>query len=118
MSIQLQQVNESFSVSAQLALQDIQVLAEKGVKSIICNRPDGEAADQINVTEFEAAAAAAGLEMVYLPVLPGHFDSEDVDAFLSAMEHLPAPVHAYCRTGTRSITLWALYQRRLGVPAT
>jgi sulfide:quinone oxidoreductase len=117
MSMQLQQVNESFSVSAQLALQDVQVLAEKGVKSVICNRPDGEAADQINVTEFETAAAAAGLEMVYLPVLPGHFDSENVDAFLSAMERLPAPIHAYCRTGTRSITLWALYQRRLGVPA-
>ena len=35
---------------------------------------------------------------------------------LSAFERLPKPLHAYCRTGTRSISLWALYQRRLGVP--
>jgi sulfide:quinone oxidoreductase len=40
-----------------------------------------------------------------------------VDDFLAAIERLPKPVHAYCRTGTRSMTLWSLYQQRLGVPA-
>jgi len=116
MSMELKRVNESFSVSAQVNEDDLASLAAAGVKSLICNRPDGEAADQPNVTEIESAAAALGMSLVYLPVVPGDFSARDVDGFLAAMERLPAPVHAYCRTGTRSITLWSLYQHRLGVP--
>ena len=116
MTMEIKKVNDEFSVSEQIGLEHVKVLAEQGYKSLICNRPDGEAADQVNVTEFEVAAAEAGLEMVYLPVASGKFEAEDVSGFLSAMERLPKPIHAYCRTGTRSITLWALYQQRLGVP--
>lgn len=117
MTIEIKKINNEFSVSEQVSLEDVKMLAAQGVKSLICNRPDGEAADQINVTEIEVAAGDAGLEMFYLPVVSGNFEAEDVSGFLAAMERLPKPVHAYCRTGTRSITLWALYQRRMGVPA-
>jgi sulfide:quinone oxidoreductase len=116
MSVEIKDVNEEFSVSAQIDLDDLKQLAQRGVKSVICNRPDGEAADQINVTEIEAAADELGMEMVYLPVVSGKFSDQDVSDFLSAIERLPKPTHAYCRTGTRSITLWTLYQRRLGIP--
>lgn len=116
MTMELKRVNEAFSVSSQLNEDEVRALASQGVKSLICNRPDGEAADQPNVTEIESAAADVGMTVTYLPVVSGNFTSEDVDGFLSAMERLPGPIHAYCRTGTRSITLWALYQRRLGVP--
>ena len=116
MTVEIQQVSENFSVSAQLGLADVQALAEQGIKSLICNRPDGEGADQVNVTEIESAAADAGMETVYLPVVSGNFEAGDIDAFRAAMDRLPSPIHAYCRTGTRSITLWALYQRRLGTP--
>ena len=54
--------------------------------------------------------------MAYQPVISGKVTALDVDQFLSHMEQLPGPVHAYCRTGTRSMTLWGLYQLRLGVP--
>ena len=116
MTVQVQQVSDTFSVSPQLSPADVQTLAEQGIKSLICNRPDGEGADQVNVTEIETAATAVGMETVYLPVVSGNFEARDIDAFRAAVERLPSPVHAYCRTGTRSITLWALYQRRLGTP--
>ena len=116
MTVQIQQVSDTFSVSPQLSPADVQTLAEQGIKSLICNRPDGEGADQVNVTEIETAATAVGMETVYLPVVSGNFEARDIDAFRAAVERLPSPVHAYCRTGTRSITLWALYQRRLGTP--
>jgi sulfide:quinone oxidoreductase len=58
MSAEIQVINDEFSVSAQINLEDLQPLAERGVKSLICNRPDGEAADQINVT---VGAGAAGI---------------------------------------------------------
>ncbi len=115
MSFEIKQITDEFSVSAQINAEDLRQLAESGVKSLICNRPDGEAADQVNFTEIEAAARELGMESAYLPVVSGKFSDQDVSDFLSAMERLPRPTHAYCRTGTRSITLWSLYQRRLGV---
>ncbi len=116
MSVEIKAVTDRFSVSSQVDLGDVKTLADRGVKSLICNRPDGEAADQINVTEVEAAAAELGMAVTYLPVISGEFDDASVAGFVAAMERLQQPIHAYCRTGTRSITLWALYQRRLGVP--
>lgn len=111
---EVKQVSKEFSVSAQITADEVRGLAEKGVRSLICNRPDGEGADQPNVTEIETAATEAGMVLAYLPVISGKFSGKDVSDFLAALQRLPAPVHAYCRTGTRSITLWALGQRRLG----
>jgi len=111
---EIKQLTDQFSVSAQLSADDLGSLAERGVRGLICNRPDGEGADQPNVAEIEAAAAEAGIALAYLPVISGQVSAKDVSDFLAALQRLPAPVHAYCRTGTRSITLWALGQRRLG----
>ena len=115
MALEIKQLNDAFSVSSQISTEDVKALADRGVKSLICNRPDGEAADQVNVSEIEAAAEEVGVEVRYLPVIPGKFSDQDIDGFLAAYESMDKPIHAYCRTGTRSITLWSLYQRRLGV---
>ena len=50
------------SCREQIAPADIAALAAAGFRSIICNRPDGEGADQPVFAEIEAAARAAGLE--------------------------------------------------------
>jgi sulfide:quinone oxidoreductase len=44
----------------------------------------------------------------YLPVTAGKVQDEDAEAFGEALTELPGPVLAYCRTGTRSATLWSL----------
>jgi sulfide:quinone oxidoreductase len=65
------------------------------------------------------AAARHGLEVRYVPVVSGNLTDADVAAFRAAMLDLPAPSLAFCRTGTRSITLWALSQSgHLSVDAT
>lgn len=117
MSTEIKTVTDHFSVSSQIAPEDIAQLAASGVRSIICNRPDGEAGDQPNVAEIESAAEAAGLRLVYQPVVSGQFTDADVDTFNAYLEALPAPTHAYCRTGTRSITLWGLAAKHRGEPA-
>ncbi len=114
MTADIKQLTEQFSVSAQLTADEVKALANRGIKSLICNRPDGEAADQPNVAEIDTAASEAGIELAYLPVEPGQFSGKDVSDFLAALQRLPSPVHAFCRTGTRSTTLWALTQRRMG----
>ncbi len=115
MSINVIKVNEEFSVSPQIRLEDIDTLAGTGVRSLLCSRPDGEANDQPTFAEIEATARRAGLQVAHVPVISGKVNEENVDDFLAAFEALDKPVHAFCRTGTRSMTLWSLYQRRLGV---
>ncbi|EAQ99121.1 bifunctional protein tyrosine phosphatase family protein/NAD(P)/FAD-dependent oxidoreductase [Congregibacter litoralis] len=115
MSLQLIPVSESFSVSTQVTAADIPTLVEAGVKSLICNRPDGEANDQPTITEIRTAAEGAGLKIAYVPIVSGKFTPADVADFSSALSQMEAPVHAFCRTGTRSITLWSLHQRAQGV---
>ncbi|MDJ0683213.1 MAG: TIGR01244 family sulfur transferase [Alphaproteobacteria bacterium] len=108
--MELKTVNDTFSVSPQIAPGDVAGLAEQGFRSIICNRPDGEGADQPSFEEIRVEAEKAGLEAHYLPVVSGQVGDEDAAEFDAALERAPKPTLAYCRTGTRSITLWALGQ--------
>lgn len=108
--MQINKVTNYVSVSPQIQPEDVKTLAELGVKSIICNRPDGEDPDQPNYIEIEAEAEKYGLKSVYLPVVSGKVSDEDADKFKVHLRELPTPLLAYCRSGTRSITLWSLVQ--------
>lgn len=103
-------INERISVAPQIRPQDLAEIAQQGFRSVICNRPDGEGADQPVFEEIEAAAMKLGLEASYLPIVAGKVRDEDADDFGKLMEELPKPILAYCRTGTRSATLWSLSQ--------
>ncbi len=103
-------IHAQLSVSPQISAADVATLAQAGFKSIICNRPDGEAGDQPSHQEIEAAAVAAGLNFRYLPAETGKVQDEHGTQFGELMQALPGPVLAYCRTGTRSTTMWALSQ--------
>ncbi|MCI4666411.1 MAG: bifunctional protein tyrosine phosphatase family protein/NAD(P)/FAD-dependent oxidoreductase [Neomegalonema sp.] len=103
-------VAKNVSVSGQLAPAEVATLKEGGYRSIICNRPDGEGADQPNFEEVDAAARALGMETRYLPIKSGMATDADAQAFGQALLELPGPVLAYCRSGARSATLWSLSQ--------
>ncbi|WP_420003909.1 TIGR01244 family sulfur transferase [Arenibacterium sp. LLYu02] len=110
--MELKRISPDLSVSPQVMPTDIPAIKAAGFRSIICNRPDGEGADQPSFTEVEIAATRAGIEMRYLPITAGIVRDEDTVAFGQALRDLPGPTLAYCRTGTRSATLWALSQAR------
>jgi sulfide:quinone oxidoreductase len=103
----LKPLSASLSVSPQIAPSDVAAIAAAGFKSVICNRPDGESADQPLYAEVEKAASAAGLRARYVPVVSGKVSDADAAAFKVAIEVLPKPILAYCKSGTRSATLWA-----------
>ncbi|MBX2836294.1 MAG: TIGR01244 family phosphatase [Gammaproteobacteria bacterium] len=106
----VKRLSDKLSLSGQIQLGDVAKLAELGFRSIICNRPDGEGADQPTIDEIKSAGESAGLEVRYLPMVPGQVSDGDVALFGKAMRELPKPTLAYCRTGTRSATLWSLSQ--------
>ncbi len=111
----IRKVNDGFAVAEQLSVSDVADLAAQGVKSLICNRPDGEVAGQPSYAEIAAAAQQQGMSIRHVPIVSGQFGPTDVQAFADALAELPQPIIAYCRTGTRSINLWALVQGGKGM---
>lgn len=98
------------SVAPQIAVSDIRSLAEQGFRSVICNRPDAESPDQPLWQEVEQRAREQGLAVAYLPVTTGKVTLEQGREFGELLSGMPQPVLAYCRSGTRSATLWAIAQ--------
>ncbi|SMF75588.1 sulfide:quinone oxidoreductase [Tistlia consotensis] len=101
-------ISPFLSVSPQILPSDLGTLAAHGFKTIVNNRPDGEGEDQPAGAEIEQAAKAVGLAYHALPVVSGKVTDADVEAFAKIMAEVRGPVFAFCRTGTRSTTLWAL----------
>lgn len=112
--MEIRKISHNLSVSPQITPADFAELRMAGFRSVICNRPDGEGADQPTFAEIEKAAEAAGLEARYIPIVSGKVSDADAVTFDTALQELPGPVLAYCRTGTRSTTLWALAEGARG----
>ena len=104
----IQALTPNLSVAGQILASDIPSIAKAGFQSIICNRPDGEGADQPGFGEIAQAAQQAGLQVRYLPVESGKVTQAHGTDFGKLMDELPKPVLAYCRSGMRSTTLWRL----------
>jgi sulfide:quinone oxidoreductase len=106
----IRRLTPELSVSPQIVPADVPALQAAGYRALICNRPDGEGNDQPLFSEIEEAARACGIEAHYLPAESGKVSDGQGGEFGALMALLPKPVLAYCRTGMRSTTMWALSQ--------
>jgi len=112
MSTPFNRLSDSFAVSPQLAPQDMAAVAQAGYRSVIINRPDGEGGEQQPLSaDVMQAARQAGLTIVYQPVVSGAMTDQDVVRFKQLLAELPAPVLAYCRSGTRCTNLYQASQK-------
>jgi len=100
----------ALSVAPQLSEAEVARAAREGFRAIIDNRPDGEESGQLSAADMERLAATHGMGFAHVPTVPGKIGDEDVARMAAAIARLDGPVLAYCRTGTRSVTLWALSQ--------
>ncbi|HWV19588.1 MAG TPA: TIGR01244 family sulfur transferase [Devosia sp.] len=106
----LKRINDHVSVSGQISPEDVATLKSLGFVAIVNNRPDGESPDQPAGAEIEAAAKAAGLAYHAIPLGREGVNAELVDKTKAVIEGSDGPVFCFCRSGTRSTTLWALSQ--------
>jgi uncharacterized protein (TIGR01244 family) len=107
-------ITDTVHVAPQIFVADVAEAARMGVKLIINNRPEEESDDQTPGAEIEAAARAAGLDYVAIPVTHAGFSEPQVKAMADALESADGSVLAYCRSGTRSTLLWALAEASQG----
>jgi uncharacterized protein (TIGR01244 family) len=106
-------VTDDFSTAPQISVADVAEAARLGFTTIINNRPDGEDPDAPQSADIAAAAKAAGLNYVHIPVRGGPGPAE-VEAMKAAIDQAEGPVLAFCRSGTRSIVTWSIGQATSG----
>ena len=95
-------------VTGQIYQHDFQVIAEQGIKSIVNNRPDGEALGQPLSADLAKTAEELGITFLHLPVDPRSISKHDVEQFAKACDELERPLLIFCRSGARSTKMWQL----------
>ena len=108
------QLTDTLWVSPQIDQAAVAHAAAQGITTIINNRPEDESADQTPGPAIAAAAVAAGLRYVAIPVTHAGFGESQIVAMAAALDEAGGPVLAYCRSGTRSTLLWALARASRG----
>ncbi len=108
--MELKRINDEVSVAPQISPEDLPAIKAAGFTTIINNRPDGESPDQPTSAAMQAAAEAAGLAYHFIPLGRDGVSPQMVEATEAAIQGSGGPVLAFCRSGARSTTLWALSQ--------
>jgi len=110
----IRQLDDKVMVSGQIAPHEVAGLAEQGITVLVNNRPDGEEPGQPLAGEIEHAAAIAGIDYRFVPIIRGigPADVEEMQKALRAAEG--GKLLAFCRSGTRSALAVALAKRDEG----
>lgn len=107
-AMDIRQITPTYFVAPQIDAADINDIAAAGITTVICNRPDAEVPPSLQADAIEAAALAAGLAFVRLPLTHQTMNPENVELHAKTIEKSAGPVLAYCASGTRSTIVWAL----------
>ena len=108
----IQQLSPEVCVAGQLDPSAMAWASQAGFKSVINNRPDFEGGpNQPTNASIEAAAKAAGLSYVFLPVHSSYQSPEEIARFGELLASQPKPILAFCRSGARS---GRLFQAAMG----
>lgn len=117
MPMEIRQVTPRYSVSPQIAPEDMEAIRAHGFTTVICNRPDEENPPAWQSAAMAEAARAAGLAFEVIPLTHQTMTPENIarqEAVVAASE---GPVLAYCASGTRCTVIWSLARAAEGLPA-
>jgi sulfide:quinone oxidoreductase len=106
--MQVTQLDALTYVGPQITFADMAGLAGLGVKTIIVARPEGEDGDQPEISTIRNAAEDYDIVVHQIPVVPGCLADDQVLTFGTIKSAVDHPVFAYCRSGMRATSLWAL----------
>jgi len=107
-------LDSNISVSGQIQPGQMAELAAGGVTLVICNRPEQEEPGQPSHADLRRAAEASGLRFVTAP-FQGRPTPEAIECMTEALAG-DDNIHAFCRSGMRSASTWAVSEVRRGRP--
>src|SRR5271170_7319674 len=92
----LAELAPGLSAAGGLDRDDIEALAEAGVRTIVNNRPDDEDPGQLPAAEARGIAEAHGIAYHHIPVTGPSLSRADVDAFADLLKTAPSPIVVHC----------------------
>ena len=98
----MKKINNDLYIGPQINEAHVKDLANLGIRTIICNRPDNEGEGQTNIEFIKREAENHGLSVEYIPFSPLKLSMEDVKSFAGILEGKKKPIFAYCLSGLRS----------------
>jgi sulfide:quinone oxidoreductase len=108
-------ITPNFAVTGALAPEDFPKIAALGFRAIVSNRPDGEEDGQLTGRDEAVLAWRADLAFRHVPAAKHElFTDAVVEGMADALNGLESPVLAHCKTGLRSVVLWAAASARTG----
>lgn len=110
----IREINNEYSVSGQITVEELDTIAALGFKSIVCHRPDHEQPEQPEFASIAARARELGIEVAHVPVGPMGVTAEAVSGMVDALDELPRPMLGYCRSGMRSTKIYEQTQHIRG----
>ncbi|MFN3746412.1 MAG: TIGR01244 family sulfur transferase [Hyphomicrobiaceae bacterium] len=105
------------AVCDQLQPADVANIAGRGFRTIVNNRPDGEAwMGQPRAASLDAAAARAGIASHHIGFTLPTLTAEHARRLKKVLDSSDGPVLAFCASGFRSTLLWAIVRAAAGAP--
>lgn len=102
-------LHDRYAVTPQITPEDIAEIAAAGFDTVICNRPDRENPEHLHAASLRPLVEAAGMTFVENPVTGGALTMENVERQRAVIDdESRGKVLAYCASGNRSATVWAL----------
>ncbi len=106
-------VTPFFATTGAMTAADFAEAARLGFKAVVSNRPDGEEPGQLSARDEAVLAWRAGLQFRHVPATKEQlFTDEVVEAMADALAALDGPVVAHCKSGARSLIVWAAASAR------
>ncbi len=99
-------MSHNISITGQVTPDQVPMLAENGIKTIINNRPDGEEPGQPTSADIAAAAKKAGLAYKEISFAGNELNQNHVEAFADFFNQAESPILVFCRTGARSTGIY------------
>lgn len=111
--MKIQKLNESVYIASKIDISDMNKLKDIGIQSIINNRLDNEEGGQPLSVDLSEYAASIDMNYYDLPIVSGYYPATSVDKLTELLNTVKPPVVIFCRTGRRSMTLWAISQKKI-----
>ena len=107
----IHKLEDDIGLAGALTPAELEEARQQGYRALICNRRPHESEDH-DESALSRRAQALGLQWCCIPVATGEYAEADIAAFHRALEELPRPLLMFCRSGRRSVHLWALARIR------
>ena len=110
----IRKIDDEYSVTGQISVDDLDQIKAMGFKSIVCHRPDGEEDGQPLFADIAQRAEELGLSISHVPVGRQGVDADAVAGMVDALDDFERPMLGYCRSGARSTATYEKSQHLRG----